>query len=129
MTRSRSRDEADRRLLQALDAAMTEARQTDRCRLCGRAGVRLTRHHLIPKRTHRLKRIRRRFDRAAREGRLLHVCRPCHKQIHAVLEEKELAERYHHREALLAHPEIAKFVAWIADKPPGFVPQTHRRTR
>lgn len=99
------------------------------CELCGREGVVLTRHHLIPRRTHRLKRIRRAFDRAEREGAILHVCRPCHKQIHVLFDEKSLARDYRSREALLADPEMARFVAWIADKPPGFVPRARRRRR
>lgn len=99
------------------------------CELCGRAGVVLTRHHLIPRRTHRLKRIRRNFDREQRQGAILHVCRPCHKQIHVLFAETELAERYRTREALLSHPEMAKFVAWIADKPPGLVPRARRPRR
>lgn len=99
---------------------------TTRCQLCGREGVRTTRHHLIPRRTHRLKRIRKRFERADRLGRILHVCRPCHSHIHAVLGEKELAEIYNTRTELLAHPEIAQFVAWMADKPAGFRPTIRR---
>lgn len=93
------------------------------CQLCRRRGVETTRHHLIPRRTHRLKRIRRRFDRDERLERILRVCRPCHSHIHAVLDEKALATRYNNRDALLAHPDIAAFVAWIADKPAGFRPQ------
>lgn len=97
-----------------------------RCALCGRRGVRTTRHHLIPRRTHRLKRIRKRFERADRLGRILRVCRPCHSHIHAVLTERELAETYNTRQDLLAHPEITQFVSWIADKPPGFRPTIRR---
>lgn len=67
-----------------------------------------------------MKRIRRRFGRDERLERILHVCRPCHSHIHAVLSEKILAECYNSHEALLEHPEIAAFVAWIADKPAGF---------
>lgn len=99
---------------------------TSRCALCGREGVRTTRHHLIPRRTHRLKRIRRRFDREERLGAILHICRPCHSHIHAVLGEKELAETYNSRTALLAHPDIAQFVAWLADKPAGFRPRIRK---
>lgn len=105
------------------------ARQEPVCGLCGRAGVKLTRHHLIPRRTHRLKRIRKRFGHAERNGRVLRICHPCHKQIHATIDEKTLAEAYNDRETLLAHPEIAKFVEWISDKPAGFVPRTYRRMR
>ena len=97
-----------------------------RCALCERVGVRTTRHHLIPRRTHRLKRIRKRFDREQRLGAILHVCRPCHSHIHAVLGEKELTERYNSRAALLAHPDIAQFVDWLADKPAGFRPRIRK---
>jgi|AntDeeMinimDraft_5_1070356.scaffolds.fasta_scaffold32964_1 hypothetical protein len=100
-----------------------------RCELCGRRGVRTTRHHLIPRRTHRLKRIRKRFDRDERLGAILPVCRPCHSQLHAVLGEKELAETYNSAAALRAHPEIATFIDWLADKPPGFRPQIRRPKR
>ncbi len=103
--------------------------EPDCCQLCERREVRLTRHHLIPRRTHRLKRIRRRFSREERQQRVLFLCHPCHKQIHAVLDEKTLAERYHDRDALLGHPDIARFVAWIADKPGGLKTRTHRPRR
>jgi hypothetical protein len=99
---------------------------SDTCALCGRSGLRTTRHHLIPRRTHRLKRIRKRFDREERLSAILHVCRPCHSHIHAVLNEKELAETYNSRTALLAHPDIAQFVAWLADKPAGFRPRIRK---
>tara|TARA_Y100001963_G_scaffold107981_1_gene149286 strand:+ start:731 stop:1048 length:318 start_codon:yes stop_codon:yes gene_type:complete len=99
------------------------------CQICGRAEVRTTRHHLIPRRTHRLKRIRKRFDRDDRLGRILAVCRPCHSHIHAVLGEKELAETYNTRADLLAHPDIAQFATWIADKPAGFKPAIRRPKR
>lgn len=100
-----------------------------RCALCGRAGVRTTRHHLIPRRTHRLKRIRKRFDRTERLGAILCVCRPCHSHIHAVLDEKTLAETYNSAAALRAHPEIAAFIDWLADKPAGFRPQIRKPKR
>ncbi|RJS92486.1 hypothetical protein [Salinisphaera sp. Q1T1-3] len=99
------------------------------CRICGRIGVKTTRHHLIPRRTHRQKRIRKRFDRDDRLGRILSVCRPCHSHIHAVLSEKALAEVYNTGEALRAHPDIAAFADWIADKPAGFRPTIRRPKR
>ena len=101
----------------------------DICELCQREGMPLTRHHLIPRRTHRLKRIRKRFDRDTRLGSILMLCKPCHKQIHAVLDEKSLAEHYNNRERLAAHPDIEKFLRWIADKPADFVPRTRSARR
>jgi hypothetical protein len=89
------------------------------CELCGRAGPALTKHHLIPRAVHNRKWARRRFGREAMQTRVLWVCKPCHRHIHATLSEKQLAHDYNTRGALLAHPEIARFVRWIADKPAG----------
>lgn len=100
-----------------------------RCELCGRDINALTKHHLIPRMRHRSKRSRKRFSREEMRARILWVCRPCHKQIHAVLSEKELGDRYNTKQALLAHPDIRQFVDWIQDKPPGFVPRTFAMKR
>lgn len=45
-----------------------------------------------------------------------------------VLGERELAEHYRSREALMAHPQIQTFVAWLSTKPAGFRPKK-RATR
>jgi len=97
------------------------------CELCGREGVELTRHHLIPRTRHRNRRVRRRFSRDELTRRILLVCRPCHSQIHALLSEKELADHYHSREALLAHPGIRRFVAWIRSRPADLKLRSRRR--
>jgi hypothetical protein len=99
------------------------------CELCGRELGELTRHHLIPRTRHHNRRTRREHAREERLGRLLWVCRPCHNQIHAVFSEKQLADHYHSREALLADEAIARFVDWIRNKPPGFKPQSRPRRR
>ena len=44
----------------------------------------------------------------------------CHRAIHANFANAELARIGEDRETLLAHPAIAKFVAWVSDKPPDF---------
>jgi hypothetical protein len=44
-----------------------------------------------------------------------------------VLTTKELAFAYSSVERLLGHPEIAKFVRWIANKPPGLRVATAKR--
>lgn len=98
-----------------------------RCELCGRSAGPLTRHHLIPRTRHRNRRTRRTFDRRDMQCRLLWVCRACHNPIHDVLTEKALERHFNTRARLLTHPDVARFVRWIADKPPGFKP--HRRTK
>jgi 5-methylcytosine-specific restriction endonuclease McrA len=55
-------------------------------------------HHLVPK------------SKGGRHTEFLH--RMCHRQVHALFTETELARHYSTVEALLAHPEVARFVAW-----------------
>ena len=43
--------------------------------------------------------------------------RVCHRQIHALFSEAELAQKYNTVEALLEVPEIQKFVNWVKTKP------------
>ena len=62
-------------------------------------------------------RNRRNISRAERHTVIL-LCRPCHKQIHAVFTESELAREHASTEALAPHPKIARFVEWIARQPP-----------
>ncbi len=80
---------------------------TTTCALCGRPlGVRIEAHHLIPK------------SFRGRETVALHPI--CHRKIHTVLSERELQRRFHTIEALRGHEEIARFIAWIANKEPNF---------
>lgn len=95
------------------------------CGLCGRP-ARLTRHHLIPRRLHRQARFRRRYSREALRTHVLMLCSPCHRHVHAVLPERALGEHYHSREALLSHPDIARFVSWLAARSAELSPRVHR---
>jgi hypothetical protein len=88
------------------------------CQLCGRSVRKLSRHHLIPRTRHKNKRNKRTFSRQE-VHRTVDLCVPCHKQIHATVDNKELERRYNTLEALAAHPEIRKFVGWIGNKPHG----------
>ncbi|MEL6112892.1 MAG: HNH endonuclease signature motif containing protein [Pseudomonadota bacterium] len=81
------------------------------CPLCGRPipkHARQSIHHLIPK-----------LKGGAKGPRvLLHEI--CHRKIHAVFTETELARNYNTIEALRGHPQIAAFVKWLARKPGDF---------
>ena len=91
---------------------------TNTCVLCHRAGGHLTRHHLIPRTRHRNKRTRRKSTREEREKTVL-FCSACHKQVHALLSEKELERDYDTVEKIATHPDIARFVEWVQRQPPG----------
>ncbi|MGF1447381.1 MAG: HNH endonuclease [Pikeienuella sp.] len=85
------------------------------CPLCDRPippEAKQSLHHLVPK------------LKGGRHGPTVRLHQICHNEIHAALTEAELARRYNTIAALRAHPRIAKFVAWVADKPPSF----HSRT-
>jgi hypothetical protein len=86
--------------------------EAKRCEMCDREVAFLTQHHLIPRTTHRRKKRR---DGYTQEelNRVIWICAPCHKNIHAVLTEKELAEEFNTIERLLRFPAIAKFTTWV----------------
>ena len=81
-----------------------------------RAGPSVDRHHLVPK------------SEGGREARWVH--RICHRKVHSLFTERELAKEYSTPEALRAHPEIQAFLRWIARKDPEFYSRTataHRK--
>ena len=85
------------------------------CPLCGRLlepGRSVDEHHLVPR---------------SQGGKTkTHIHRICHRKIHATLDERELARGFNTWEALLAHPDIAAFVRWVANKPPSFYDNSRR---
>lgn len=84
------------------------------CPVCGRSIPPSQRdaHHLVPK------------SRGGRETAWLH--RICHRQLHALFSEGELASRYNHVEALLAQPEVQRFAQWVKTKPDDFFERTRK---
>ncbi len=89
------------------------------CELCGRCHLPLTRHHLIPQSQHHKKRSKRQFDKHTMHTEIALLCRACHSQVHAVLSNQLLSTQYYRIESLKNHPELARFAAWIANKPAG----------
>lgn len=86
----------------------------ERCALCERPlGARVEWHHLVPR---------------SEGGRVTVPLHPiCHRTIHASADNATLARDRATPEALRAVPEIARFVRWIANKPPDFHAPTRRR--
>ena len=85
--------------------------EQEACALCGRIfGRRRERHHLVTR------------SQGGREIVQLHPI--CHRKIHSTLTERELRDGFDTIARLRAHPDIARFLRWIAGKPPDF----HSRT-
>lgn len=98
------------------EAAARAAREAPppSCALCERPlGTKVEWHHLVPK---------------SEGGRITAPVHPiCHRTIHATVPNALLARDYADPAVLRAHPEIARFLRWIADKPADFHAPTRRR--
>ncbi|MCX8047691.1 HNH endonuclease [Anoxybacillus gonensis] len=85
------------------------------CELCERDDVVLTAHHLTPK------------EYGGTETAKL--CLPCHKQIHALYTNEELASRLYTIERLQHDENIASFIRWIRKQPADRLPKIKKATR
>lgn len=97
-------------------AAALAAREAapETCALCERPlGDRTEWHHLVPK------------SQGGRETAPVHPI--CHRTIHALVPNAELARAFADPAALRAREDVARFVRWIADKPPDFTAPVRRR--
>ena len=83
------------------------------CWLCERPlATRIQWHHPLPK---------------SKKGRQTVPVHPiCHKAIHANFANAQLARMGEDLAAIRAHPEIAKFIAWVSTKPPDFYAPTRK---
>jgi hypothetical protein len=86
------------------------------CWLCRRPlGVRVEWHHPVPK---------------SRGGRVTVPVHPiCHRTLHALFSNADLARIGDARDRLADHPDCARFLAWIAGRPPDFHAPTASRRR
>jgi hypothetical protein len=72
-------------------------------------------HHLIPK------------SKSGKTTEYLH--RICHRQIHALFSETELAINLNTAAALQKHPEMQRFIDWVKSKPNYFYEKSHKSSR
>lgn len=90
------------------------------CPLCGRPippGAPQSRHHLVP----RLK--------GGKGGETVLLHHICHKEIHASLTETDLAQGFNSIAALRDHPRLARFIRWVAKRPPDFLSRSKGNRR
>ena len=72
-------------------------------------------HHLIPK------------SKGGKLTQYLH--RICHRQIHAVFSENELAKNFNTAQSLQEQPDMQRFIAWVKTKPDAFYQRTSKSDR
>ena len=75
------------------------------CELCGRQTVETTVHHLLPK------------EMGGTFGSTANLCIPCHKQIHALYTNEEIAVRLTTLQQLRGDEKLARFIQWIRKQP------------
>jgi 5-methylcytosine-specific restriction enzyme A len=75
------------------------------CELCERENVETTIHHLIPR------------EEGGNYGPTANLCIACHKQIHALYTNKELAIHLHTIEQLKHDEKFRKFLKWVKKQP------------
>ncbi|ADC64737.1 conserved hypothetical protein [Ferroglobus placidus DSM 10642] len=82
------------------------------CELCGIPGD-LTRHHIVPNPVRR--RLKRKKGKSAEEvNSTVLLCRDCHRQLHALFTEKELACMTW--DEIKSKESVRKWVDWIRKK-------------
>ena len=77
------------------------------CELCKREGIlKITEHHLVPK------------EKGGKNLDTVWLCEDCHKHLHAIYTNKELAIRFNTLEKLQQDERILKYLNYIKKKCP-----------
>lgn len=87
------------------------------CELSKRHPVDLTVHHLIPK------------EEGGRFSDTAQICIPCHKQVHFLYTNAELAALYPTVDSLKHAPEMKKFIIWLRKQPATSLPRMKKSNR
>jgi hypothetical protein len=93
--------------------AATDGIQAGSCPLCDRpmvAGPSVDQHHPVPR------------SHGGQAAVTMHKI--CHRAIHAMLSERDLAEEFSDFGKLRAHPMLAQFIAWVQKRPPEYYDRT-----
>lgn len=78
------------------------------CALCNRDVEKITEHHLKPR--SRLKK--------GEATPTIYICSACHRQIHALFTNQQLADEYTTVDRLRDEPRMARFIAWVRKQDP-----------
>lgn len=86
--------------------------EADACPLCQRETF-LTFHHLIPRKVHRRNRFKKRYSKDDL-NRGVYICGLCHKGIHTLFDEMELAQKLNTVKALRQNSRLRRHFAWVS---------------
>ncbi|MBA3947225.1 MAG: HNH endonuclease [Herpetosiphonaceae bacterium] len=81
-----------------------------RCELCEREVDALTAHHLTPRQKTKRKRLE--------AGPTIIICWACHRQIHSLFDNTQLARELNSSQKLMDEPRMAAFLAWVKQQSP-----------
>ncbi|MBW4513284.1 MAG: HNH endonuclease [Scytonematopsis contorta HA4267-MV1] len=81
-----------------------------KCELCEREMDKLTVHHLVPKQEVKRKNVE--------SGLTVDICSACHRQIHALFDNKRLAKKLNTIEKLKDEPKMQSFLSWLRKQNP-----------
>ena len=95
----------------SLDEDNDEMIECGECLLCER-NVKLTRHHLIPRETH--KNMLKKGKTRDLLNKTIPVCRLCHSAIHRFFSNTELACEYNTYEKLMEDERVFRFARWAS---------------
>jgi hypothetical protein len=93
--------------------AATDGVPAGACPLCERpmvTGPSLDQHHPVPR------------SHGGRAAVTMHKI--CHRALHAMLSERELAEEFCDFDKLRVHPMLGQFIAWVKKRPPEYYDRT-----
>jgi len=82
------------------------------CALCERIVPEITDHHVVP--------------RSLGGHKLIKVCKDCHRQLHALFDNKILAEVLNTVEAIKNNKQFYKYLKWVRKKPFGVIHKARR---
>jgi hypothetical protein len=84
------------------------------CEICEREWVPLTYHHLIPRSTHE-KALKRGWHEEWELNKVAWLCGACHRCVHRVATNEELAREWHSVEKLREREDVRRFAAWVGE--------------
>jgi hypothetical protein len=98
-----------------------------KCPLCERdcPDELITKHHYFPRALRN--NARRKYAKEREIGDGISLCSDCHIELHRLISNKDLANRYNTAKGILAHDKFAAFIDWVRKRPLGVIGRRPRK--